>query len=103
MAMCTFLSAGPTIAIVDTAIDFFPDSIKNNSLMTSAIPKTAYFFTTSALLQGTGNIFWVPMANKWGRRPVYILSYLIYVATSVWLIFDKSYGGFLAARILLGF
>lgn len=101
--MCTFLAAGPTIAIVDTAIDFFPDSIKNNSLMTSAIPKTAYFFTTSALLQGTGNIFWVPMANKWGRRPVYILSYLIYFATSVWLIFDKSYGGFLTARILLGF
>lgn len=103
MAMCNFLAAGPTIAIVDTALDFFPDAMKTHSLMSSAIPKTAYFFTTTALLQGTGNLFWVPMANKWGRRPVYILSYLIYFGTAVWLIFDKSYGGFLAARILMGF
>lgn len=43
------------------------------------------------------------LANKWGRRPVYVLSYLIYFAASVWLIFDKSYGGFLAGRILMGF
>ncbi|KIE00041.1 MFS transporter, partial [Metarhizium majus ARSEF 297] len=103
IAMCNFLAAGPTIAIVDTAIDFFPDAMKTNSLTTYAIPKVAYFFTTTALLQGTGNLFWVPMANKWGRRPVYIFSYLIYFGTSVWLIFDKSYGGFLAARILMGF
>jgi MFS family permease len=71
--------------------------------MSSAIPKTAYFFTTTSLLQGTGNLFWVPMANKWGRRPVYILSYLVYFGTSLWLVFDRSYGGFLAARILMGF
>ncbi|KJK77710.1 hypothetical protein H634G_07449 [Metarhizium anisopliae BRIP 53293] len=103
IAMCNFLAAGPTIAIVDTAIDFFPDAMKTNSLTTYAIPKVAYFFTTTALLQGTGNLFWVPMANKWGRRPAYIFSYLIYFGTSVWLIFDKSYGGFLAARILMGF
>ncbi|POR39623.1 Putative MFS-type transporter [Tolypocladium paradoxum] len=103
MAMCNFLAAGPTIAIVQTALDFFPDAMANNTLMTSAIPKVAYFFTTTALLQGTGNLLWVPMANKWGRRPVYILSYLIYFVTAVWLIFDKSYARFLAARILMGF
>ena len=71
--------------------------------MTFAIPKVSYFFTTTALLQGTGNLVWIPMANKWGRRPVYIFSYLIYFVTSVWLIFDKSYAGFLVARILMGF
>lgn len=103
MAMCNFLAAGPTIAMVQTALDFFPGAMADNSLMTHAIPKAAYFFTTTSLLQGTGNLFWVPMANKWGRRPVYIFSYLIYFGTSIWLIFDKSYGGFLAARILMGF
>ena len=102
MAMCNFLAAGPSIALVNTAMDFFPDAVKDHSLMSSAIPKVAYFFTTTSLLQGTGNLFWVPMANKWGRRPVYILSYTIYFATSVWLIFDKSYAGFLTARILMG-
>ncbi|UNI14452.1 hypothetical protein JDV02_001081 [Purpureocillium takamizusanense] len=103
MAMCNFLAAGPSIAIVQTAADFFPGSMADNTLVSYAIPRVAYFFTTTSLLQGTGNLVWVPMANKWGRRPVYILSYLVYFATSVWLIFDKSYGGFLAGRILMGF
>ncbi|PHH90807.1 hypothetical protein CDD83_2606 [Cordyceps sp. RAO-2017] len=103
MAMCNFLAAGPTIAIVQTALDFFPGAAADHSLMTSAIPKVAFFFTTTSLLQGTGNLVWVPVANKWGRRPVYILSYLIYLATSVWLIFDRSYAGSLAARVLMGF
>lgn len=85
-----------------TAIDFFPESAENQTLMTYAIPKIAYFFTSTSLLQGMGNLFWVPLANKWGRRPVYILSYVLYFGTAVWLIFEKSYSGFLAGRILMG-
>lgn len=102
MAMCNFLAAGPSIAIVRTAMEFFPESAQDQTLMTSAIPKVAYFFTTTSLLQGMGSFIWVPAANKWGRRPVYIASYLLYFATAVWLIFEKSYGGFLAGRILMG-
>jgi len=45
----------------------------------------------------------VPMANKFGRRPVYILSYAIYLACAIWLLFEYSYGGFLAGRLILGF
>jgi len=71
--------------------------------MPRAIARVAYFYTTTALLQGTGNFFWVPMANKYGRRPVYIASYAIYFATAIWLIFEKSYAGFLAGRIIMGF
>ncbi|KAJ6782515.1 hypothetical protein PWT90_01660 [Aphanocladium album] len=103
MAMCNFLAAGPSIAIVRTAIDFFPETAQSESLMTYAIPKVAYFFTSTSLLQGMGNLFWIPVANKWGRRPVYIASYAIYFATAVWLIFDKSYTGFLVGRIIMGF
>lgn len=103
MAVCNFLAAGPAIAVPQTAMDFYPDALANGTLYTSAIPKVAYFFTTTSLLQGMGNIFWVPAANKWGRRPVYILSYMIYFATAVWLIFEKSYAKFLAGRILMGF
>ncbi|TQV99662.1 MFS transporter [Cordyceps javanica] len=50
-----------------------------------------------------GNLFWIPAANKWGRRPVYIASYTVYFVTAVWLIFEKSYSGFLVGRILMGF
>lgn len=103
MATSNFLAAGPTIAVVNTALDFFPDSVDNGTLSSSAIPRVSYFFTTSALLQGTGNLIWTPLANKWGRRPVYLLSYLVYFLAAIWLIFDHSYGGFLAGRIIMGF
>ncbi|KAH6888685.1 major facilitator superfamily domain-containing protein [Thelonectria olida] len=103
MTMSNFLSGGPSIAIVSTALDFFPDAAANGTLVSSAIPKVAYFFTTTSLLMGVGCFFWVPMTNKFGRRPVYLASYLLYFAVALWLIFDKSYAGFLTGRILMGF
>ncbi len=105
MMMCNFLAAGPTIAIVTTTLDFFPGAPPNVDPQgfSANIAKVAYFFTSTAVLQGTGNFFWVPLANKYGRRPVYVLSYVIYTAAAIWLIFEKTYGGFLAGRIILGF
>jgi len=101
MFMCNLLAAGPTIAIVQTAQDFFPNW-KQMGLV-PAISKTAYFFTTTALLQGTGNLIWMPLVNKYGRRPIYMISYVIYFACAIWATFTHSYGSFLAARILMGF
>ncbi|KAI3544740.1 hypothetical protein CABS01_03026 [Colletotrichum abscissum] len=103
MMMCNFLAAGPSIALLDTALEFFPAAATDTDVLSLAIARTAYFFTTTALLQGVGNFFWVPLANKFGRRPVYVASYSIYFACTIWLIFDHSYGGFLAGRILMGF
>lgn len=101
MFMCNLLAAGPTIAIVQTAQDFFPNW-KQMGLV-PAISKTAYFFTSTALMQGTGNLIWMPLVNKYGRRPVYIISYTIYFACAIWAACTYSYGSFLAARILMGF
>ncbi|KAI0911782.1 major facilitator superfamily domain-containing protein [Ustulina deusta] len=98
MLVCNFLAAGPTIAIVATATDFFPDFDTDDS-----VSRVAYFFTSTALAQGTSNYVWVPLANKFGRRPVYIISYAIYLAAAVWLIFERHFAGFLIGRILLGF
>lgn len=101
--MSTFLAAGPSIAIVETALSFFPNALSDDTLTSTAIPKVAYFFTATSLLQGTGCFFWVPLANKYGRRPAYLASYALFFVTSLWLIFEESYDGFLAARILMGF
>ncbi|KAF9880023.1 hypothetical protein CkaCkLH20_02834 [Colletotrichum karsti] len=103
MMMCNFLAAGPSIALLETALEFFPAAATDDAALSLAISQTAYFFTTTALLQGVGNFFWVPMANKYGRRPVYVASYSIYFVCTIWLIFDHSYAGFLAGRILMGF
>ncbi|KAJ2907049.1 MFS general substrate transporter [Zalerion maritima] len=104
MMMCNFLAAGPSIAIAEAAFTFFPSSFASGDegAINSAISKCAYFFTTTALLQGTGNFLWVPLCNKYGRRPCYIASYTIYLATAVWCIFEGEYNGFLVARILMG-
>ncbi|KAI0394028.1 MFS general substrate transporter [Xylariaceae sp. FL0594] len=98
MLVCNFLAAGPTVAIVETTMDFFP-----HGNLDSSVSRVAYFFTTTALLQGTGNFIWVPIANKLGRRPVYVISYLLFLAASIWLVFEEQFVGFLIARILLGF
>lgn len=105
MLWCNFLAAGPTVAIVQTTLDFFPGSPPTTDPVgfNNNIAKVSYFFTTTALLQGCGNFLWVPIANKYGRRPTYVISYAIYLACAIWAIFDKSFGGFLAARILMGF
>ncbi|RDW88533.1 MFS general substrate transporter-23 [Coleophoma cylindrospora] len=101
MLMCNFLAAGPTIAIVQTAQDFFPDWMQSG--LGPAINKTAFFFTTTALLQGTGNLIWMPLVNKYGRRPVYMISYVIYLVCAIWAACTTGYGSFLAARIFMGF
>lgn len=102
MFMCNFLAAGPSVAIVETALDFFPP-VNGPSGITHAIHETAYFFTTTALIQGTGNLFWMPLVNKYGRRPVYIASFALYLGVALWLSFTTGYTSFLIARILMGF
>lgn len=94
---------GPSIALLETALEFHPAAATDNAVLSNSISQTAYFFTTTALLQGVGNFFWVPMANRFGRRPVYVASYTIYFICTIWLIFEHSYAGFLAGRILMGF
>jgi len=98
--MCTFLAAGPTVAIVQMAMDFGNGPKTNLAVI---IPQVAFFFTTSALTQGTGNLLWQPLINKYGRRPIYIISFAGYFLTALWSGITSNYTSELVARILLGF
>ena len=102
MFFCNFLAAGPTIAIVDIVIDFehVPPTQPG---FPAAIAKIAYLFTSTALLQGMSNLFWMPLIVKFGRRPVYLSSFTLYTITAIWAGTAKSYGSELAARIIMGF
>ncbi|KAF1357099.1 MFS transporter [Delphinella strobiligena] len=102
MFMCNFLAAGVSVAIVEVTVDFTGVPPTSPSFP-AAISKIAYFFTTTALLQGTGNLFWMPLILKYGRRPMYLISFTGYLATILWAGFTKSYGSELAARIIMGF
>lgn len=100
MVMCTFLAAGPTVAIVEIAMDFGGGP---NSNLAVVLPNAALFFTVSALTQGTGNLVWMPLIIKYGRRPIYIISFSGYILTALWSGFATNYKSEMIARILLGF
>ena len=63
----------------------------------------SHLVAVNVLLLGTSNIFWVPLANTFGRRPILIIAMLLSVLFSMWCCFAKSFNSLLAARCLQGF
>ena len=53
-------------------------------------------------MQGIGAFLWMPLIAKYGRRPVYVSSFVLYTACSVWAGASRSYSSELASRILMG-
>lgn len=95
-----FLSGGPAITTVISAEAFFgPDP----RLLEEHVAKAAYLFTTSALTIGVGNLFWMPLILKYGRRTVYMVASTCYLATAIWSAVAQTYTSELVARIFLGF
>ncbi|AEO67469.1 uncharacterized protein THITE_2051832 [Thermothielavioides terrestris NRRL 8126] len=60
----------------------------------------SYLIAVSSLLLGSSNIWWVPLSNWAGRRPVLLLATLLMTLCTVWCAVAKSFGSLLAARIL---
>jgi MFS family permease len=100
MFLCTFMTAGPSVAILEMTITFFGPPGRHLLLQ---ISKVAYFLTAATLMQGVGNLFWMPLIIKYGRRPVYLGSFTLYTISTVWCSVANSYGNELAARLVLGF
>lgn len=97
--LSTFSAAGPAVLLTEMAITFFGPPGPN---FLTAISKAAYFVTVCALMMGLSNVVWVPLMVKFGRRPVYIVAYLLYCGTSIWCAKAETYGSMLAARAILG-
>lgn len=51
---------------------------------------------------GAANIWWVPLANTFGRRPIILGNILLLVLSSMWAGLAKSFGSLLAARVFMG-
>ena len=52
---------------------------------------------------GIGNMFWVPLASKFGKRASLLVSTLLQFFVMIWLAEAKSFPSLLGARILQGF
>ncbi|KAJ7508530.1 major facilitator superfamily domain-containing protein [Mycena galericulata] len=62
------------------------------------------FVAWSGFMSGIGNLFWVPVACRYGRRPILLVSVLGCTAASIWFgTTSHTYRSFLWARIILGF
>lgn len=99
MIMCNFMAAGPTVAMVQVATDFKEGG---NTTLPDWISRAAYFFNNSSLLQGVSTFLWVPLLNKYGRRPVYLGSLVLYFFMILGAGLAKTYAGELTTRTLLG-
>ncbi|GMG21165.1 unnamed protein product [Ambrosiozyma monospora] len=60
---------------------------------------TGYMF----LFLGLGNLILLPLAEQYGKRPVYLVSILADLMFNLWQPYTKSNGEWIASRILTGF
>ncbi len=98
--MVTLLGAGPAIGIPEMTITFFGPPGRDFS---KHIAQVAYFITSTPLTQGLGQLLWMPCIIKYGRRPVIVVSFSLFMLTAIWCGVATSYASELAARILMGF
>jgi MFS family permease len=65
-------------------------------------PQLTHLVAVNVLFLGASNLWWVPLANTFGRRPIVLLGGLMLALFSVWAAVAKSYDSLLAARCLMG-
>ena len=67
------------------------------------LTKASWLVTFNLLFLGLGNLFWVPLSSKIGKRPVLVCSTLIFFVSSIWSAVAKDWGSLFGARIVQGF
>ncbi|KAM0812130.1 putative Major facilitator superfamily (MFS) profile domain-containing protein [Seiridium cardinale] len=65
-------------------------------------PILARLIAVNVLFQGAGNIWWVPLSNIVGRRPVLIVATLLLTLCTMWCGLAANYNSLFAARIFQG-
>lgn len=67
------------------------------------LAEAVQFTGVAILVLGFSNFFWVPISTSFGRRPVYIFSQLVNLASCIWRARAQTYGSFMGACALSGF
>lgn len=68
------------------------------------VPTERVALTTGLYMMGLGlgSVVFSPTAILWGKRPVYLFSSIIFIATSLWAGWSPSFNSLLIARIFQG-
>ena len=67
-----------------------------------SVTSASYITTVWILFAGITPMFLVPVANVYGRRPLYVIGTLVAVAASVGSASASSYGGVMTGRVFNG-
>ncbi|KAG9675611.1 MFS general substrate transporter, partial [Aureobasidium melanogenum] len=68
----------------------------------TGINELNYAGAVMLLLLGVGNVFFVPLSNKFGRRSVYIWTLVLVFVSEIWMAVSKHYGEYWAVQVLRG-
>jgi MFS family permease len=68
-----------------------------------SLQKTSYLTSMQILVLGFGPLFWKPVSNRYGRRPVWLLSVLSSGVCNIGCAVSHSYGAMAACRCLVAF
>ena len=64
--------------------------------------KLTHLLAVNVLMLGASNLFWVPLANTFGRRPIILISMLLLIFSSMWAGLATNFRSLLAARAFMG-
>lgn len=87
-----FAGAGLSVAAPQLQQDLHKNASQVNNLM-----------TFNFLFLGIGNMVWVPLAAKYGKRPILLISHSMLFVFLIWSAKVDGYNSLLAARSLSGF
>lgn len=62
----------------------------------------AQLIAVNNLMLGVANIWWIPLSNSFGRRPIILVCLAILATCSVWCGQAKSFDSMMAARVIQG-
>lgn len=98
VALSSLISA--TIAIsIDTILPAFDEIEESLELDTGSASLTITVFLAA---MGLGMLFWGPLADRYGRKPVIQLSLAIFIAGALLSTFATSFTMFLVGRVVWG-
>ncbi|KAL4876016.1 major facilitator superfamily domain-containing protein [Aspergillus karnatakaensis] len=64
--------------------------------------RLSHLIAVNVLMMGAGNIWWVPLANTFGRRPITLINILLLTLCSMWAGLATTFESLLAARFFMG-
>ena len=77
--------------LVDVAVD-----------LDVSVTRASWLISFNVLFLGIGNLLWIPVGQKVGKRPVILVCTALFFGSSIWSAKAGSFGSMLGARIFQG-